>query len=339
MPVSIKDIAKKAGVSPSTVSRALNDHPRISTKTKRCIRDLADVMGYVPSAAARNLVAKGSATIGIAIADLLDPYYTRQISGLEDAAARHSYQVMLSSFYRDSERELAIIHDFHQRRMAGIIVTGSEAAQAYLAPDNKFFMPVVLINRPEYPFSVSANGATGAKKVVEHLIKLGHRRIAYVTWGSEHVDSSNRLRDYRIALREHNIALDETLIVAGDGGVTGGIKAVTHLFALSQPPTAIFAFNDMTAIGVINALRRRGHEVPRDFSVAGYDDLEMAAYYYPPLTTVRQPTYRLGQRAVIMLLKLINEERDVAPEVLEPEFVLRASTAPIGNKLVAGSEV
>lgn len=333
MPVSIKDIAKKAGVSPSTVSRALNNHPRISTKTKVYIRDLAEAMGYVPSAAARNLVAKRSATIGIAIADLLDPYYTRQISGLEDAAAAHNYQVMLSSFYRDAERELAIIHDFHQRRIAGIIVTGSEANQAYLSADNKnkFFRPIVLINRPEYPFSVSVNGAKGTKKVVEHLIQLGHCRIAYVTWGSEHVDSLNRLRGYRAALREHNILVDERLIVAGDGGVTGGIKAVAYLFALPQLPTAIFAFNDMTAIGVINALHQRGYEVPRDFSVAGYDDLEMAAYYHPPLTTIRQPTYRLGQRAVIMLLKLINGERDIRPEVLEPEFVPRTSTASVGR--------
>jgi DNA-binding LacI/PurR family transcriptional regulator len=138
-------------------------------------------------------------------------------------------------------------------------------------------------------------------------------------------------------LRESNIVLDETLIVAGDGGVTGGIKAVAHLFSLPQPPTAIFAFNDMTAIGVINALRQKGYEVPRDFSVAGYDDLEIAASYHPPLTTVRQPTYRLGQRAVIMLLKLINGEDDVVPEVLEPEYVLRASTAPVGNRLVVST--
>lgn len=329
MPVSIKDIAKEANVSPSTVSRALNDHPRISPETKAQIKNLAETMGYVPSAVARNLVAKRSATIGVAIADLVDPYYVRQILGMEDVAAAYNYQIFLSSFYRNSKRELAIVQDFHERRMEGIIITGSETAETYLASKHKFFMPIVLINSPTYPFSVSINGFTGAKKVVEHLIELGHRRIAYVTWGAEHPDGLNRLNGYQAALTEHNITLDETIIVTGDGSIAGGIKAVSRLLDLPQPPTAIFAFNDLTAIGVINALRQRGYEVPRDFSVVGYDDLEMAPHYYPPLTTVRQPTYNIGERAVNMLFNLIRGDNSVTPEILEPEFVVRESTASV----------
>ena len=323
MPVSIKDIAKKADVSPSTVSRALQDHPRISSETKTSIQNLAREMGYVPSAAARNLVAKRSTTIGIAISHLSDPYYDRLLRGIEDVAIAQNYQIILSSFNRDFKRELAIIYDFHERRVDGIIVAGSERNEAYLSAEHKFFMPIVLINRPAYHFSVSANGFTGAKKVVEHLIALGHRRIAFITWGSEHPDGLNRLNGYQTALSEHDIVMDEALIIDGDGGITGGIKAVSLLLNLPQPPTAIFGFNDMTAIGVINALRQRGYEVPRDFSVAGYDDLEMAAYYYPPLTTVRQPTYRIGQRAVNMLLKLINGGNNVTPEILDPELIVR----------------
>jgi DNA-binding LacI/PurR family transcriptional regulator len=132
-------------------------------------------------------------------------------------------------------------------------------------------------------------------------------------------------------LNEHNLPVDEALIVAGDGGITGGIKATSQLLDLPQPPTAILCFNDLTAIGVINALRQRGYEVPYDFSVAGYDDLEMAAYYHPPLTTVRQPTYHIGQSAVNMLLKLIKGDDKVVPEVLDPELVIRESTAIIMN--------
>jgi DNA-binding LacI/PurR family transcriptional regulator len=331
MPVSIKDIAKKAGVSPSTVSRALHNHPRISAETKTHIQDLARAMGYVPSRVARNLVAKRSATIGVAVSDLQDPYYARLISGIEDVAAAHNYHVVLSSFYRDPKRELEIVHDFHERRMEGIIVTSSKIDQDYLSTDSKFFMPIILINSPLYPYSVSINGFTGAKKVVRHLIELGHRRIAHVTWGAEHHDGLNRLSGYQAALSEHNIQPDEGLIVAGDGGITGGIKAVPQLLDLPQPPTAVFSFNDLTAIGVINALRRRGYEVPDDFSVTGYDDLEMAAYYHPPLTTVRQPTYRVGQMAINMLLKLIKGDRHVVPEILEPEFVSRESTSPVAR--------
>jgi len=332
MPVSIKDIAKEAGVSPSTVSRALHDHPRISSETKAYIQNLAKSMGYVPSTVARNLVGKRTATIGVAMADLTDPYYDRLMSGVEDEAATHGYQLVLSSFYRSPERELAIVHDFHKRRMDGIIVTGSAVVGAYQSSDHKFFMPIVLVNNPHYPFSVSINGYMGAKQVVRHLIALDHRRIAYVTWGTEHVDGANRLRGYQSALAEHNVPFDKTLVVSGDGGITGGIKAVPNLFDLPQPPTAIFGFNDMTAIGVINALRQRNLEVPRDISVAGYDDLEMASYYYPPLTTVRQPTYQVGERAVNMLHKLISGDKGVAPEILEPELVIRESTAPVKNE-------
>ncbi len=331
MTVSIKDIAKKAGVSPSTVSRALRDDPRVNAETKTQIQNIARSMSYVPSAAARSLVGKRSATIGAAVRDLRDPYYARLMSGIEDLATEYNYQVILSSFYRNPERELAVVLDFHERRVDGIIVAGSAVAQAYLSSDSKFFKPIVLVNSPAYPYSVSINGFLGAKKVVEHLIDLGHRRIAYITWGSEHIDGLNRLGGYRTALSEHNIAIDDNFIVAGDGGVTGGVKATTHLLDLPQPPTAIFGFNDMTAIGVINALRQKGCKVPRDFSVAGYDDLEMAAYYFPTLTTVRQPTFRVGRQTVNMLLKLINNEAGVVPEVLDPKLVIRESTAPVAN--------
>ncbi len=331
MPVSIKDIAKQAGVSPSTVSRALNDHPRISSDTKAYIQNLAKAMGYVPSTVARNLVAKRSATIGVAINHLSDPYYTRMLIGIEEGAASHGYQIILSSFYRDPQRELAIVHDFHKRRMDGIIVAASEVTAAYSAPDSQFFMPIVLINRPAHPFSVSVNGFLGSKQVIDHLIELGHRRIAYVTWGTEHADGINRLGGYQAVLQKYNIAPDSSLIVDGDGGITGGIKAVPKLLELPEPPTAIFCFNDMTAIGVINALHKMGYDVPRDFSVAGFDDLELSSYYHPPLTTVRQPTYRVGKSAVNMLLKIINGQRPVSPEILEPTLVVRESTAPVAN--------
>jgi DNA-binding LacI/PurR family transcriptional regulator len=334
MPVSIKDIAREAGVSPSTVSRALNDHPQISTATKVHIQDLANEMGYVPSIAARSLVNRRSATIGVAITDLMDPYYARLMSGIEDGAAAHSYQVILSSYYRDPARELEIVLDFHKRRMEGIIITGSEVEEVYLSPENKFFMPIVLVNRPGYPYSVSVDRFLGAKMVVEHLVDLGHGRIAHITEGPKYRAKSKRFNGYRAALTDHNIPVDEDLIVDGDGNISGGIRAVPRLLDLPQPPTAIFCFNDMTAIGVINALRQRGYEVPRDISVAGYDDLEMASYYHPALTTVRQPTYRIGQSAVEMLLKLIVGAEMVVKEIVEPDLMIRTSTAPLNDSIV-----
>jgi DNA-binding LacI/PurR family transcriptional regulator len=330
VPVSIKDIAKEAGVSPSTVSRALNDHPHIRDETKAYIQELAKTMGYVPSVLARGLVAQRTASIGVAITDLADPYYARLLLGIEDAATAYQYQVVLSSYYRDPDRELAIVHDFHMRRLDGIIITGSETEGSYLSTEKKFFMPIVLVNRPNYPFSVSVDRFLGAQKIVEHLIDLGHCRIAHISEGADYRDKSRRLNGYLSTLRKHNLEIDDNLIADGDGGIRGGIHAVVQLLDLSEPPTAIFCFNDLTAIGAINALRQRGYEVPRDMSVAGYDDLEMAAYYYPALTTVRQQTYQLGKIAVNMLLELINSNDDVAPEVVEPKLIVRQSTALVG---------
>jgi DNA-binding LacI/PurR family transcriptional regulator len=331
VPVSIKDIAKEAGVSPSTVSRALNDHPHVNDKTKEYIRNIAKAMGYVPSILARSLVSKRSATIGVAMTDLVDPYYGPLMLGIEDAAKAQNFQVMISSFYRSAERELDIVHDFHMRRMDGIIITGSEVEEAYGSTDQRFFMPIVLVNRPNFLFSVSVDRCLGAQKVVGHLIELGHRRIAHISEGSQYQPKSRRLKGYRTALEKHGIPFNETLIVDGDGGISGGIKAVPPLLDLPERPTAIFCFNDMTAIGVINALRQRGYEVPRDFSVAGYDDLEMAAYYFPALTTVRQQTYQLGKQAVEMLLELIKGVDGTASQMVEPELVIRESTASISN--------
>jgi DNA-binding LacI/PurR family transcriptional regulator len=329
MPVSIKDIAKAADVSPSTVSRALNNHPRISSKTKAYIQELAKTMGYVPSVVARSLVAKRSVTIGVANADLLDPYYAHLISGIEECAAAHNYQVILCSFHRNPQRELAIVQDFHERRMEGIIVTGSEMVENYLSPDNNFFMPIVLVNRPAYHFSVSVDRCLGAQKAVEHLLELGHRHIAYITGGPSSKRKSKRLEGYYKALNNHNIPIDSALVVEGDGGIGGGIKAVSQLLDVPRPLTAITCFNDLTAIGVINGLYKKGYEVPRDFSVTGYDDLEMAAYYHPSLTTVRQPIHQIGQCAVNMLLNMINGDNGVVPEIVDPELVIRQSTAAV----------
>ncbi len=329
MPVSIKDIAKAAGVSPSTVSRALNDHPHIRDETKLLIHNLAKQMGYVPSGLARSLVARRTATIGVAITDLADPYYARLMLGIEAAAAGHHYQVVLSSYYRDATRELAIVRDFHMRRVDGIIVTGSEIEEAYHPTENHFFMPVVLINRPNYCHSVSVDRLLGAQKIVEHLIELGHRRIAHITEGAKFRAKSRRLQGYVAALTKHQLEVDGNLIVDGDGGISGGLQAAPGLLDLAEPPTAIFCFNDLTAIGAINALRQRGYDVPQAVSVAGYDDLEMAAYYHPALTTVRQHTFQLGQSAVNMLLKLIQGEAEVSPVMLVPELVIRQSTAAV----------
>lgn len=331
MSVSIKDIARAAGVSPSTVSRALHDHPRISQETKDQIRQLAHELGYTPSLLARSLVTRHTATIGMVITTASDPFLARLVQGVEETAERNGYSVFLGSSYRDAERELEVVRSFHERRASGVIVTGSQIDDDYLHLCDQFALPIVLTNCRTYPYSVYVDKVSGARQAVEHLLQLGHQRVAFIGGKRSHRSRLERLTGYRQVLEETGIPLDDSFVLDGEGTLASGIMAAGQILAMSQPPTAIFCFNDLTAIGVIRGLNQANAEVPRDCSVVGFDDLEMASYYCPPLTTVHQPTHQLGQCAINMLLKLIRGESNPQPERLPAELVIRASTGPASN--------
>jgi len=326
--VSIKDIARVAGVSPSTVSRALNSHPRISPETTERIVKMAQEMGYSPSVPARSLVTQDTATIGLTITHVSDTFLARVVQGVEAEAHKNGYAVFLSSSYRDRAGELEVIRSFYERRVSGIIVSGSQIDNGYLELQTRFPLPIVLINCPIYPYSVTSDNGGGARKAVEHLFQLGHRRIAYIGNRKSHLSNLNRMNGYKAVLQEHDIPVDSQLIVDGNGELAGAAEPLRHLMALPQRPTAIFCFNDLTAIGVIHALKEAGIQVPQDCSVVGFDNLEMGAYYCPPLTTVQQPRFELGQHAMRMLLKLCQGRDDIEPEILQTDLVVRKTTAP-----------
>ena len=327
--VSIKDIAQAAGVSPSTVSRALHHHPRISEATATRIRRLAREMDYTPSLPARSLVTRHTATIGLVITHASDPFLGRLVIGVEETAQAKGYSVFLSSSYRNADHERKVIRDFHERRVTGIIVTGSQIDAGYLQLRERYPLPIVLINCRDYAHSVSTDNLAGAQQAIEHLVQLGHRRIAYVSNYRSYRTDLDRLDGYKAVLAKHDIPVDQALLVEGDGTLEGGLNSMRQLLALSRPPTAVFCFNDVTAMGVLRGLNAAGVQVPHDCSVIGFDDLDMAAYYCPPLTTVRQPSYRLGQRAMRMLLQLIQGREDVEAEVLPAELVVRETTGPV----------
>jgi DNA-binding LacI/PurR family transcriptional regulator len=331
MSVSIKDIARAAGVSPSTVSRALHNHPRISQETKDRIHQLAEELDYTPSLPARSLVTRHTATVGMVITTASDPFLAHLVQGVEKTAERNGYSVFMSSSYRNAERELEVVRAFHERRVSGLIITGSQIGDGYLQLSDQFPLPIVLTNCRTYPHSVYVDKVAGARQGVEHLVQLGHRRIAFVGGRHGHRSSLERLTGYRQVLEENGIPLDDSLIFDGAGILASGIKAAGQILGMSRPPTAIFCFNDLTAIGVIRGFNQANAQVPRDYSVVGFDGLEMASYYCPPLTTVRQPTHRLGQCAINMLLKLVQGESNSQPERLPAELVIRESTGPASN--------
>jgi DNA-binding LacI/PurR family transcriptional regulator len=328
MVVSIKDIAKAAGVSPSTVSRALNDHPRISEETKNRVRRLAEEMEYTPSLLARSLVMRDTATIGVVITRASDPFLTHLVTSIEEVAQEQGYSILMSSSYTDPDRELEVIGAFHGRRTSGIIVIGSQVDTDYLQMRDRFPLPIVLTNCRTYPYSVSTDNVAGARQAAEHLIRLGHRRIAYIGNQRSYRTNLDRLTSCQQVLAENGIPLDERMVVDGDGTLRGGEGAVRNLLSQTQLPTAVFCFNDMTAIGVLSALQEAGVPVPEEVSIVGFDDVDYAAHCHPRLTTVRQPTDLMGQRLIHMLLELVREQEDVGPEVLPAELVIRESTGP-----------
>lgn len=187
-----------------------------------------------------------------------------------------------------------------------------------------------MVNHYSYPFSVAIDQKRGVAKAINHLISLGHRHIAYVSLGTNSSSERLRLAGYRETIEMAGLPADPRWVVAGDGGITGGLTAVSQLLALSVPPTAIVCYNDRTAIGVIHSLHHQGFSVPDDISVVGFDDLEIAEYFLPSLTTVRQPHVHLGRQAAEKLFALMHGAT-VQAELLEPELIRRDSTGSVNS--------
>ena len=329
-PVSIKDIARAAGVSHSTVSRALADSPLVADKTKERIQRLAREMGYTPSAIARGLVTQRTSTIGLVVTTIADPFVAEVARGVEETALDGGYSVILCACHAEPERELACVRTLREKRVDAIIVTSSRVGSLYVPLLEQLAVPIVLINNQhagQYVHSVRNDDLLGGQLVGEHLAALGHRRVAYVGGPPNAYASVRRLEGCRTALRKHGGDVPNDLVVSGDGQTGGGKAAAVLLLQRTPRPTAIFCYNDLTAIGALLAIKDAGLRVPGDISLVGYDDISFAVYVDPPLTTVAQAKHSLGQRAMDLALSILNEQDETADILLTPRLVERASSA------------
>ncbi|WP_297161264.1 LacI family DNA-binding transcriptional regulator [Thermogemmatispora sp.] len=335
--VSIADIARVAGVSHTTVSRALRDSPLISEETRKRIQQLALEMGYTPNAIAQSLQTRRTNTIGLAVTSIADPFLSEVVRGIEEVARSAGLSVFLSATHNDPEQEIAVIETFHRRRVDGILVASSRMTGEYKQRLDQIRIPTVLINSQaesqyELLHWVAVDDVLGARLAVEHLLALGHRAIGYVGTSSRPRSCRQRLEGYRAALADAGLTPREewvTMMRAEEASpqedVLCGRRALQRL--LDAGVTAVFCQNDMMAIGLLMACYRRGIAVPRELSVAGFDDIEMASCIIPPLTTVRQPRLELGRLAMQVLLDLLHEQEG-HNHVLTPTLVVRESTAP-----------
>lgn len=332
---SIKDIARLAHVSHPTVSRALQNSPLVNAQTAARIRKIADEAGYRASAVARGLVTRRTRTIGLVVTTVADPFASEVVCGIEQTANDHGYSVILADSNADPERERKVVRSLAERRVDGIIVTSSRVGALYIPLLRQMMVPIVLVN-DQYPgdfvHSVMIRNQEGMRAVAEHMIGLGHCRIAYIGDRFGYQSDTERLAGYHAALAAAKLAAPAELVVHGDGGTEGAMQAMEQLLAAAKAPTAVCCYNDMTALGALRCLRSRGLRVPANISIAGFDDLFFAAYIEPPLTTIRQPMRRMGHMAMESLLKLMEGRDSVAQVHIEAELVVRQSTAPPGKK-------
>jgi DNA-binding LacI/PurR family transcriptional regulator len=341
MPVSIYDIAKEARVSPSTVSRALENHPRIGAATKKRIQELAKEMGYVPNTVAKGLIANKTWTIGMVLASISDPFMGRVVEGVEQAAIEAGFNVFISTSQNDPQRETAAIEVLKQRRVDGIIVIASHLSDHYSQFFERSKVPIVVINEQkpgETLHFVTVDDVQGAQLAVEHLLALGHHRIGYVGISNRPKSNEYRLKGYLDALAAAGIAPDPTLIFSANDIEDHAKRGEASLAPLlSAGATAVFCYNDTAAIGLLSACHKSGIAVPDTLSIIGFDDIEMATYTLPPLTTIRQPRFELGRQAMQMVLALLDAQ-EPENQIVSGVLVMRETTARLvssGNVVAA----
>jgi len=333
VPASIKDIARVAGVSHSTVSRALRKSPLVNPKTTAEIQKIAEDLGYQPSAVARGLVTRKTYTIGVVVTTIADPFVSEVVIGIELAANDHGYSVILANSNADPAREKSVVHSFAERRVDGIVVTSSRVGVLYTPLLAQMMVPIVLINNQhpgEFVHSVMIDNVQGSREATAHLIGLGHRRIAYIGDQYGHQSDAERMQGYREGLDCAGLPFVPELVVHGDSRPEEAIVAMDKLLALDDPPTAVFCYNDMTALGVLRSMHIHGVRVPEDISIVGFDDLFIASYTQPQLTTVRQPMRKMGRMAMESLLKLMSGQTSAESVKVPAELIVRESTAPPG---------
>lgn len=342
MPPTLEQVAKLAGVSRSTVSRVINNHPNVRPEIRERVLQVIKEIGYQPHAAARSLVTRRTQIIGVIIPEAVtkiftDPFFPLFLRGATEICNARQYHLMLSLFTGLIDRQELYRRVLRSGYLDGVIVASASLNDPIIPNLLSDKIPFVSVGR--YPDErvnyVDVDNVGGARMAVEHLIRLGHRRIATITGPLDMVASQDRLNGYRQALEANGIPVDESLIVEGDFTEGSGMLGMQRLLPAS--PTAVFVASDMMAIGALRTLRQIGLRVPDDVAIVSFDDIPLASSIEPPLTTVRQPIERLGAIAAELLLSLLErpsrERMPVQRIVLPTELVIRASCGAVKKNL------
>ncbi|SDK00501.1 LacI family DNA-binding transcriptional regulator [Natronincola ferrireducens] len=310
MKFNIKDVARKAGVSISTVSRVINDSKAVRPKTKAKVIEAVEELGYKPNAIARSLKIKNTKTIGIMIPDISNQFFPEVVRGVEDVANMYEYNIFLCNTDLDQEKEIQYFGILEEKQVDGIIFMGNiireDLAKRFEACD----IPIVLIGTDygDMP-SVTINNLQASKDAVSYLIKKGHKKVAIITGKAyDPVIGVARKQGYIEALKEAGLEYNEGLVIEGGYRFKSGYEGGKKLLDTEDRPTAIFVASDEMAIGVIRAALERDIDIPKELAIVGFDNIDMAGKVYPSLSTVAQPMYEMGAIGMRVLTKILNEE-------------------------------
>jgi LacI family transcriptional regulator len=324
---TIRDVARAAGVSIATVSRVFNGSNRVSDAARRRVQSAAVRLDYLPNVAARSLTTSRTHALGVLLPDLYGEFFSDVIRGIDHAARRGKYQILLASSHADAHDLLAAARSM-RGRIDGLVAMASDRDSAAAIAQVARYFSVVILNpraRVDGCSSVSIANLQGARALVEHLIGLGHRRVGIIQGPAGNGDAEQRRRGYRQALRGAGIPHDPSLEFRGDFTEASGHAAAQEILRCTPRPTAIFAANDYMAIGALSALREAGVDVPGEMAVTGFDDIAMARYLSPPLTTVCVDAFELGERAIEVWMQRAADPSHRRHEVLPATVVVRSS--------------
>ena len=328
----IKDVAKLAGVSPASVSLALSGKPYVAKEVKERINKAVSELGYRPNIVARSLREKKTTIIGLVLSDIANPFFPEIARGVEEKAREHGFNVILCNTDGDPFQEKDSIEILLCRQIDGLIITSAHST-ANLSDYRRENCPIVLVNRDPFPGRfdfVGIDNISSARMAVNHLIKLGHQRIANIRGEPASPASFGRYQGYKIALEEGGLSLQENYIKIGYLKYEGGYEAMISFLKEPYPPTAVFCTNDMMALGAIDACAQKGIKIPQDVAIVGFDDIWVASLKTVQLTSVRQPRYQMGVKAVDLIIERIMGKRGKIKRVMLPaELVIRQSCGKI----------
>lgn len=333
-PATIKDLARELKLSPSTISRALRDHPDISPKTKKRVVSLAEERDYHPDSIAQSLQTKKTKTIGVIVPEIKQPFFAAAINGIEELAYAAGYTIIVCQSNETADREVLVTRSLGSHRVAGLLVSLSRNTNNldHFKVLQRRGVPIVFFDRVSNDIEASkvvVDDYKGAFDLVEHLIKSGYKRIAHLAGPKNLSISKFRLKGYMDALQQGNLAFNESMVVYGGLDDTDGIVGLQKLLNLETLPDAIFAVNDPVATGAFVTIKEHGMKIPDDIALAGFSNTYMTSLLDPPLTTVEQPSYEIGKTAAQLLMEQINSNNDhFVPKfiVLKTHLIVRGST-------------